>query len=82
MQVQVIRVVVVDDHALHRTPGQGPTAGTQLHEQSIIQNSQLLPFPQPGFEGFTGGPTAAATTWLKGGLLYFDTTAVNTGAVA
>ena len=32
------------------------------------------------FEGFGGGPTPAATAWHPGGLVYFDTTAVNTGA--
>lgn len=32
------------------------------------------------FEGFSGGPTRAATSWHSGGLLYFDTTAVNTGS--
>lgn len=32
------------------------------------------------FEGFSGGPTPAANSWLDGGLLYFDTTAVNIGA--
>lgn len=31
------------------------------------------------FEGFGGGPTPVATSWLAGGLLYWDTTAVNTG---
>lgn len=32
------------------------------------------------FEGFGGGPTRAATSWLAGGLIYFDITAVNTSS--
>ncbi len=34
----------------------------------------------PLFEGFSGGPTAAMTQWHRGGLLYWDTTAVNTAS--
>jgi hypothetical protein len=29
----------LDDHALHRTPGQRPAAGAQLHEQRIVRHA-------------------------------------------